>query len=139
MTLAPIAASVLAALQAPASGGGLLSPIVFEFGLIFLIFYFLIIRPQQKQRKTHEEALRTSKRGDRVVTAGGIVAEVIHIKDSVVDGKPQPAMTDEITIKSGDTRLIVERGRIAKIATGAGSVSSAPTKQKGGDITPLIG
>ena len=129
MTFAPITAALLTVLQAPASGGGLLSPIVFEFGLIFLIFYFLIIRPQQKQRKTHEEALRTIKRGDRIVTAGGIVAEVIHIKDSVTDGKPKPAMTDEVTIKSGETRLIVERGRIAKIVTAAGSTSSAPVKR----------
>ena len=129
MTLAPITAAAIAVLQAPASGGGLLSPIVFEFGLIFLIFYFLIIRPQQKQRKAHEEALRTIKRGDRIVTAGGIVAEVIHIKDTVADGKPKPAMTDEVTIKSGETRLIVERGRIAKIVTAAGSTSSAPAKR----------
>ena len=116
MTLAQFPA--LAVLQAPApSGGGSLTPLLFQFGLIFLIFYFLIIRPQQKQRKSHEQALRTLKRGDRIVTTGGIVADVVHIKESVKDGQPQTSMDDEVTIKSGESRLIVERGRIAKIIT----------------------
>jgi preprotein translocase subunit YajC len=67
------------------------------------------------------------KRGDRVVTAGGIVAEVIHIKEGNKDGTPAPQMDDEITIKSGETRLIVERGRIAKIVSNTGT-TTAPTK-----------
>ncbi len=124
-------ANVPALLQAPAggSGTGSLAPLLFQFGLIFVIFYFLIIRPQQKQRKSHEQALRTLKRGDRVVTGGGIIAEVIHIKDSQADGKPAPAMDDEVTIKSGETRLVVERGRIAKIVSPTGT-SVAPEKKQ---------
>ena len=95
------------------SGGASLTPLLFQFGLIFLIFYFLIIRPQQKQRKSHEEALRNLHRGDRIVTSGGIIGDVIHIKESAKDAKT--VMDDEVTIKSGESRLIVERGRIAKI------------------------
>jgi preprotein translocase subunit YajC len=115
MTFA-LSAAILALRQAsPSGGGGSLTPLLFQFGLIFLIFYFLIIRPQQKQRKRHEEALRNLKRGDRVVTTGGIIAEVIHIKESLKDGAPARSMDDEVTVKSADTRLIVERGRIAKI------------------------
>jgi preprotein translocase subunit YajC len=109
MTLGISAA--LALLQA--GGGASLTPLLFQFGLIFLIFYFLIIRPQQKQRKSHEEALRNLHRGDRIVTTGGIIGDVIHIKESAKDGKT--VMDDEVTIKSGESRLIVERGRIAKI------------------------
>ena len=56
---------------------------MFQFGLIFLIFYFLIIRPQQRQRKQHDEALRHLKRGDRIVTTGGIIGEAIHIKEKL--------------------------------------------------------
>lgn len=108
----------LAALQA-APGGGSLTPLLFQFGLIFLIFYFLIIRPQQKQRKSHELALRNLKRGDRVVTTGGIIADVVHIKETMKDGKPSTSMDDEVTIKSAESRLIVERGRIAKIVSPA--------------------
>jgi preprotein translocase subunit YajC len=125
---------LLALLQAPApSAGSTFTPLIVQFGLIFLIFYFLIIRPQQKQRKRHEEALRTMKRGDRIVTAGGIVAEVVHIKESVKDGKPTPGMDDEVTIKSGESRLIIERGRISKIHTDGGTVSAPPMPRgKGG-------
>jgi preprotein translocase subunit YajC len=113
MTMHTVAA--LALLQQPAPSGGGLTPLLIQFGLIFLIFYFLIIRPQQRQRKRHEEALRNLKRGDRVVTTGGIVAEVVHIKESSKEGTPQRAMDDEVTIKSAESRLIVERGKIAKI------------------------
>lgn len=111
-------------------GGASLTPLLFQFGLIFLIFYFLIIRPQQKQRKKHDAALRNLHRGDRVVTAGGIIGDVIHIKETVVDGKPQPLMDDEVTVKSAESRLIVERGRIAKITTPTGAVSDAPKEKK---------
>ena len=114
MTIDIVAALALLQQQPAPSGGGL-TPLLIQFGLIFLIFYFLIIRPQQRQRKRHEESLRNLKRGDRVVTSGGIIAEVIHIKESSKDGTPQRAMDDEITIKSAESRLIVERGRIAKI------------------------
>jgi preprotein translocase subunit YajC len=110
----------LVALQAPTGGGGGASfmPLLFQFGLIFVIFYFLIIRPQQKQRKQHEASLRALKRGDRIVTAGGIIAEVIHIKDNTGEGGgTSRVLDDEVTIRSGDTRLIVERGRIAKVVT----------------------
>ena len=104
--------------------GGSLVPFLVQVGLIFAIFYFLLIRPQSQQRKKHEDALRNLKRGDRVVTTGGIVGEVIHIKESAKDGTNARPLDDEITIKSGDSRLVVERGRIAKI--GGGTV--APTE-----------
>jgi preprotein translocase subunit YajC len=119
MTIAmfPALAALLQA-PAPAPGGGSVLPqLLFQFGLIFAIFYFLMIRPQQKQRKNHENALKNIKRGDKVVTAGGVIGDVIHVKDSMVEGKPSPLMDDEVTIKSGETRLIIERGRIAKITS----------------------
>ena len=100
----------------------------FMFGMIFLIFYFLIIRPQQKQRKKHEEAVRSIKRGDRIVTAGGIIAEVVHVKQASSESGPQVTMDDEVTIKSGEARLIVERGRIAKIMTPTGTSEAPPEK-----------
>ena len=114
-----IAFSAILALQAPPAGGGggSLTPLLFQFGLIFLIFYFLIIRPQQRQRKRHEEALRNLKRGDRVVTTGGIIGEVVHIREGTKDGQPLVTMDDEVTMKSAESRFIVERGRIAKILT----------------------
>ena len=50
-------------------------------GAIFLIFYFLVIRPQQRQQKEREEFLRTAAKGDEIVTSGGI-----HGKVAAVDG-----------------------------------------------------
>ena len=92
---------------------------ILQMVAIGAIFYFLMIRPQQKQRKTHEERLRNLRKGDSVVTAGGIVGEVVHVKESMKDGAPQRSMEDHVTIKSGETRLIVERGRIARVANPA--------------------
>jgi hypothetical protein len=49
----------------------------------------------------------------------------VHVKESVKDGKPAPGMEDRITIKSGESRLVVERGRIARVAPRAAGTSSA--------------
>jgi preprotein translocase subunit YajC len=111
--------------QAPAAGRGSLLPFVFQVVAIFAIFYFVMIRPQQKQRKSHEDRLKNLRRGDEVVTAGGIVGKVLHIAESPKEGKGATTMDDRITIKSDESRLIVERGRIARVITPA--VESAPT------------
>jgi preprotein translocase subunit YajC len=111
-------------------GGSSLLPFLIQVVAIFAIFYFLLIRPQQKQRRQHEEALRNIKRGDEVVTAGGIVGEIVHIKEAVVEGAPRKTMDDRVTIRSGESRLIVERGRIAKVVapTTAGGGTEASTR-----------
>ena len=112
---------------APAAGGGSLTPLLFQFVLIVAIIYFIMWRPQQKQRKQHETSLAALKRGDEVVTAGGIVGEVIHIRETTKDGGAN-RMDDRVTIKTGESRIIVERGRIAKIigTTGGSSATSNP-------------
>ncbi len=71
------------------------------------IFYFLIIRPKVQQEKKHKERLSQIKRGDQVVTVGGIIGEVVHIKDN------------QITLKSGESRLVVQRERVADILSGS--------------------
>jgi preprotein translocase subunit YajC len=106
--------SALFALQFGGGAGGSMAPFIIQIVAIFGIFYFLIIRPQQTQKKKHEEALRNIKRGDRIVTSGGIIGEVIHVKEAA-EGGPARGMEDEVTIKSAESRLIVERGRIARI------------------------
>ena len=69
---------------AAAAGGGMailmqMAPLL----LIFGVFYFLLIRPQQKKQREHRDLLRTLKRGDRVLTAGGIIAQVTRVKEGV--------------------------------------------------------
>ena len=103
---------------APARGTNPMLPLLIQMGAIFAIFYFLMIRPQQKQRRQHEERLRNLRKGDSVVTAGGLVGEVVHIKE--VSGEdPKKSMEDHVTIKSGESRVVVERGRIARVAGSA--------------------
>ena len=51
---------------------------------IFVIFYFLLIRPQQKKAKDHRQFLDNLKRGDKVMTAGGLVGEIISISDQTL-------------------------------------------------------
>lgn len=63
--------------------GALLFQLIF-FLLLFAIFYFLLIRPQNKARKRHQEFLANLKKGDRVVTAGGIWGTVVEIGDETV-------------------------------------------------------
>jgi len=76
--------------------------------LMFVIFYFLLIRPQQKKSKQHKEMLAAVKKGDRVVSAGGLHGVVTGISDEVV--------TMEIAPK---IRVKVSRGSIAGIFPGA--------------------
>ena len=74
--------------QAPTGGGSTLLPFLFQVVAIFAIFYFVMIRPQQRQRKQHEERLKNLKRGDEVVTSGGIIGKVVHLAETMKDGKP---------------------------------------------------
>jgi preprotein translocase subunit YajC len=111
--------SIFAQTATPApSTGSALAPFLFQIGAIFAIFYFLMIRPQQKQRKAHEATILALKKGDQIVTAGGIVGEVVGIKEGMKDGVTTPGMADHITIKSAESRLVVTRGRIASVGGG---------------------
>jgi len=65
-------------------------PLIF----LFAIFYFLIIRPQQKQQKEHAAMLAALTKGDKIVTAGGLLAEVVKVEE------------DFIKIKLNDTSIV---------------------------------
>ncbi|HIE59096.1 MAG TPA: preprotein translocase subunit YajC [Persephonella sp.] len=70
-------------------GGGaeqLISAIIWMV-LLIAIFYFLLYRPQQQQRKKHQEFLNSLKKGDKVITSGGIIGEIKSIEDNVVSLK----------------------------------------------------
>jgi preprotein translocase subunit YajC len=65
-----------------APGGGLISlmPLI----LMFVIFYFLLIRPQQKKAKEHREMVSNLKKGDRVITSGGIHGRITALEDTTL-------------------------------------------------------
>lgn len=60
-----------------------LLPLIVLFG----IFYFLIIRPQQQQAKKHKEMLANLKKGDKIVTNGGLIAEIIKVEEDFIKVK----------------------------------------------------
>ena len=85
---------------APGSAGGLASfiPLI----LMFVIFYFLLIRPQQKKTKEHRDMVSTLKKGDRIVTSGGIYGQITAVEDTT--------LTLEISDK---VRIKLNRGNVA--------------------------
>tara|TARA_Y100000590_G_scaffold259227_1_gene290902 strand:- start:2048 stop:2332 length:285 start_codon:yes stop_codon:yes gene_type:complete len=64
--------------------------------LIFVIFYFFLIRPQQKKIKQHKAMVAALKRGDEVVTSGGIVGTVVKVYD---DDKIDLSITEGVTVQ----------------------------------------
>ncbi|MFV3075674.1 preprotein translocase subunit YajC [Niveispirillum fermenti] len=94
-----------AAAGAP-GGGGMetlmsLAPLV----LIFVVFYFLLIRPQQKKLKEHRSMLEALRRGDRVVTGGGIVGSIVKV-----------GTDDEVTVEIAEgVRVRVLRSTITSV------------------------
>ena len=91
------------------------------FVLIFFIFYFLIIRPQQKKQKEHQVMLDELKKGDRVVTTGGIHGVVSKIGEGTV--------TLEIADK---VRILVDRPQIGAMTREAKGKSEKAKNDKGG-------
>ncbi len=73
--------------------------------LIFVVFYFLLIRPQQKKMKQHKEMLASIKRGDRIVTGGGIVGLVTRVID---DNEVQVEIAEGVRVR-------VQRGLVAQV------------------------
>ena len=63
--------------------------------VLFGIFYFLIIRPQQKQAKEHKEMLETLKKGDRIITSGGLIVEVLKPEEDFIKVK----LNDDVVVK----------------------------------------
>lgn len=91
---------MLGAPREGASGGMVF---LIQMVAIFAIFYFLLIRPQRQAQKRHVQMLSELKRGDEIVTEGGLVGTVVHIAE------------DHVTVKTGDTRVVVLRGKIARV------------------------
>ena len=80
----PILMSMVQAAPAPSGGTGLLIGIA-PWLLIFVIFYLLMIRPQQQRVKQHQAAIAAVKKGDEVVTGGGIRGRVSKVSDDEVE------------------------------------------------------
>jgi preprotein translocase subunit YajC len=75
--------------------------------LVFVIFYFLLIRPQQKKAKDHQQMLAKLKKNDEVMTSGGIYGKVTALADNVVTLEVAP-----------NVRIRVSRPQISAVVTG---------------------
>jgi preprotein translocase subunit YajC len=67
--------------QAAAGGGSDMVMSLLPFILIFVIMYFLILRPQQKRSKQHQELVKNLRRGDTIITSGGLIGKVTKVLD----------------------------------------------------------
>ncbi len=67
--------------QGQGGAGGSMVTTLIMFGLIFFIFYFMILRPQQKRQKERQKLLNEMKKGDKIITAGGIHGKIIALED----------------------------------------------------------
>ena len=99
---------------APQGGAGGFSSFI-PLILMFVIFYFLLIRPQQKKAKEHREMISNLKKGDRIVTSGGLYGRIT--------GMDENTLTVEIADK---VRVKIARGNVSVLA----SSSPPPKKEK---------
>ena len=97
--------------MAQSAGGGIASNPFFQFIpfiLIFVVFYFLLIRPQQKKQQQHQKMLDNLKKGDEVVTTGGMYGTIYKLGD------------DWLTLEvSEKVRIKLERSQVARLTSDA--------------------
>jgi preprotein translocase subunit YajC len=100
---------------AGAAGGGMIGTLI-PFALIIFIFYFLIIRPQNKKQKETQKMLSALKKGDKIITIGGIHGSITKVKDNTV------------VVKVDDgTEIEFSRSAVSNVETASsGSAQAAP-------------
>ena len=76
--------------------------------LLVVVFYFVLIRPQQKKAKDHANLLKAIRAGDKIVTSSGIVAVVVTVKDKT------------LSIRSADAKLEITKSAVAEITERSG-------------------
>jgi len=101
------------------SGGGSPMSLIFMIVAIFAVMYFLMIRPQQRQKKQHQEMMSQLSKGDKVVTTGGIHGTVAGVKDNIVILK----VADNVKIE-------INRASIGQIVSSRATKSQAQGTRK---------
>jgi preprotein translocase subunit YajC len=94
-----------AAGSAPGGGAQSMLPTIVMIASMLAIFYFLLLRPQQQRMKTHREMVANIRRGDTVVTSGGIIGKVTKVKD---DGEIEVEIAE-------NTRVRVVKGTVSEV------------------------
>lgn len=92
--------------KGPQGGGGL--PLMLLFGLMFVVMYFLILRPQRKKERDRKEMLSRVRKSDRVVTTGGIHGVVISVKENELLVRVDDAKDVKLRIDKSAISFIIE-------------------------------
>ncbi|HVO03895.1 MAG TPA: preprotein translocase subunit YajC [Candidatus Cybelea sp.] len=97
--------------------------------LIFVVFYFLMIRPQQRKQKEHQAMVRAAKRGDRIVTSGGILGVITKANDADNDVEVEIAQGIKVrVVRSAISDIVNRTPEAAKTVTKDGAKDSKSTK-----------
>ena len=99
-----MAEALLAVVMVPRQGGGSGGFVLLvQMGALFAIFYFLLIRPQRKERERQKQMIAAIAKGDEIVTSGGIIGTVIRAEE------------DRLIIKTGgETKVTIVRSNVAR-------------------------
>jgi preprotein translocase subunit YajC len=82
--------------------------------LMFVIFYFLLLRPQQQRVKQHREMVANIRRGDVVVTGGGIIGKVTRVKEGDAEIEVEIAENTRVRLMRGTVAEVRVKGEVAK-------------------------
>ena len=99
----------------PASGQEMLMQFL-PLIVMFVIFWFLLIRPQQKRAKLHKQMLAELKRGDHVMTSSGLIGRILEIDD------------EQVLLESGEAKVRVSRGAIGGVVPAKGGKDTKEEK-----------
>lgn len=105
-----------------APGGGTDMSFFVMMGMIFLVFYLLVMRPQQRQQREREQMIKNAAKGDRVVTTGGIHGVVTGVADDSVTveiAKVKGGARVEVEVSRSGLSSVVKAGKSAEGAGGA--------------------
>jgi preprotein translocase subunit YajC len=106
---------------------------ILPFLLIFGVFYFLILRPQQQKMKKHQNLLVNLRRGDRVVTSGGLIGTISKI---VSDGEVQLEIADDVRVRLVRTTITEVLAKTDPITANNPSKGSVPAES--GVVSPIV-
>ena len=80
---------------------------------IFVLFYFMLIRPQNKKAKEHRELINRLKKGDEIITSGGILAKVVSLDEQYI--KISPAEGIEMNLQKGAVSTVLPKGTLKSL------------------------
>jgi preprotein translocase subunit YajC len=113
---------LFAADAVPGSGSGAQPPPMWTnlvpLGLMIVVFYFLLIRPQQKQARQQDELRKGLKKGDKIVTTSGILAVVVGVKDK------------SVSIRSDETKFEILKSAVAQVVEDFDKADPTPAPAK---------